>query len=66
MTEVVITGIGQTEVGEHWEISLRDLALDAIQSAHKDSGGLKPQALFVGNRGLRLNRCSNSKEDRRK
>ncbi|MBM3182162.1 MAG: thiolase domain-containing protein [Chloroflexi bacterium] len=49
MTEVVITGIGQTEVGEHWGISLRDLALDAIQGALKDAGGLKPQALFVGN-----------------
>jgi acetyl-CoA C-acetyltransferase len=49
MTDVVIAGIGQTEVGEHWEISLRDLALDAVQAAHKDSGGLKPQALFVGN-----------------
>ena len=49
MTDVVIAGIGQTEVGEHWEISLRDLALDAIQAAHHDSGGLKPQALFVGN-----------------
>jgi len=49
MTDVVIAGIGQTPVGEHWEISLRDLALDAIQAALKDSGGLKPQALFVGN-----------------
>ncbi len=49
MTEVVIAGIGQTEVGEHWEIGLRDLALDTIQDALKDSGGLKPQALFVGN-----------------
>ncbi|MDD2921001.1 MAG: beta-ketoacyl synthase N-terminal-like domain-containing protein [Anaerolineales bacterium] len=49
MTEVIIAGIGQTEVGEHWEIGLRDLALDAIQDALKDAGGLKPQALFVGN-----------------
>jgi acetyl-CoA C-acetyltransferase len=49
MTDVVIAGIGQTEVGEHWEISLRDLALHAIQDALKDSNGLKPQALFVGN-----------------
>jgi acetyl-CoA C-acetyltransferase len=49
MTDVVIAGIGQTPVGEHWEISLRDLALDVIQDALKDSGGLKPQALFVGN-----------------
>ncbi len=49
MTEVVIAGIGQTEVGEHWEISLRDLALAAMHEAMKDSGGLHPQALFVGN-----------------
>jgi len=47
--DVVIAGIGQTEVGEHWEIGLRELALAAIQSAVKDSGGLKPQSLFVGN-----------------
>ncbi len=49
MTEVVIAGIGQTQVGEHWDIGLRELAFDAIQDAVKDSGGLKPQALFVGN-----------------
>ena len=49
MTEVVIAGIGQTEVGEHWEISLRDLAYDAIHAAMQDAGGLRPQALFVGN-----------------
>ena len=49
MTDIVIAGIGQTEVGEHWEISLRDLAFAAIQDAVKDAGGLKPQSLFVGN-----------------
>jgi acetyl-CoA C-acetyltransferase len=49
MTDVVIAGIGQTPVGEHWDLSLRNLAVDAIQDALKDSGGLKPQALFVGN-----------------
>ncbi|HEX5808419.1 MAG TPA: thiolase domain-containing protein [Anaerolineales bacterium] len=49
MTEVVIAGIGQTEVGEHWEIGLRELALTAIQEALKDAGGLAPQSLFVGN-----------------
>jgi acetyl-CoA C-acetyltransferase len=49
MTEVVIAGIGQTEVGEHWEIGLRDLAFAAIQDAVRDAGGLKPQSLFVGN-----------------
>jgi acetyl-CoA C-acetyltransferase len=49
MTEIVIAGIGQTPVGEHWEISLRDLAFAAIQDSIRDSGGLHPQALFVGN-----------------
>ncbi len=49
MDEVIIAGVGQTEVGEHWEIALRDLAFAAIQEAVRDSGGLRPQALFVGN-----------------
>jgi acetyl-CoA C-acetyltransferase len=49
MTDVVIAGIGQTEVGEHWDIGLRDLAMAAIQDAIKESGGLRPQSLFVGN-----------------
>jgi acetyl-CoA C-acetyltransferase len=55
MTDVVIAGIGQTPVGEHWETSLRDLAVTAIRDALKDSRDevtsplLKPQALFVGN-----------------
>jgi acetyl-CoA C-acetyltransferase len=49
MTEVIIAGIGQTEVGEHWDIGLRDLAFAAIQDAVKDAGRIKPQSLFVGN-----------------
>src|SRR5512140_1354061 len=49
MTDVVIAGIGQTEVGEHWDIGLRDLAYAAIHDAVRDAGGLKPQSLFVGN-----------------
>jgi len=49
MTDIVIAGVGQTKVGEHWEISLRQLAYKAIKEAINDSGNLKPQALFVGN-----------------
>ena len=49
MTDIVIAGIGQTEVGEHWDIGLRELGFAALQEAVKDSGGLKPQSLFVGN-----------------
>lgn len=49
MTEIVIVGLGQTTVGEHWDVGLRDLAYYAIDAALKDAGGLRPQALFVGN-----------------
>ncbi len=49
MTDIIIAGIGQTPVGEHWDTSLRSLAGEAIQAAILDAGGLKPQALYVGN-----------------
>ena len=49
MTDVIIAGIGQTSVGEHWEHSIRELAHYALEDAINDAGGLRPQALFVGN-----------------
>jgi acetyl-CoA C-acetyltransferase len=49
MTEIIIAGIGQTTVGEHWDVGLRDLAYHAMHAAIEDAGGLKPQSLFVGN-----------------
>lgn len=49
MHEVVIAGIGQTPVGEHWDRSLRELAGSAIAAALEDAPGLKPQALYIGN-----------------
>jgi acetyl-CoA C-acetyltransferase len=49
MTEVIIAGLGQTTVREHWDVGLRDLAYYAINAAIKDAGGLRPQSLFVGN-----------------
>lgn len=49
MTDIIIAGIGQTPVQEHWDIGLRDLAFGAIQDAIQDAGGIRPQALFVGN-----------------
>ncbi len=49
MTEVVIAGIGQTPVEEHWDVSLRELAFMAIEKAQLDGGSLQPQAVFVGN-----------------
>jgi acetyl-CoA acetyltransferase len=47
MNDVIIAGIGQTPVGEHWDLSLRELALLALEQARQDSGNLQPQALYV-------------------
>jgi len=49
MSDVVVAGIGQIAVGEHWEIPLRSLAVRAMLAAMKDAGSLRPQALYVGN-----------------
>ena len=49
MIDVVIAGIGQIPVGEHWEQSLRQMSTRAIRAAIADSGGLQPQALYIGN-----------------
>ena len=49
MSEVVVAGIGQAPVGEHWDISLRELAYRAIDAARKDAQALWPDALFAGN-----------------
>jgi acetyl-CoA C-acetyltransferase len=49
MGDVIIAGIGQTDVGEHWSVGLRDLALAAIEEAVRDAQGLRPQAIYVGN-----------------
>jgi acetyl-CoA C-acetyltransferase len=49
MRKVAIIGIGQTSVGEHWEVSLRDLAAGAMLSALKDARRESADAIFVGN-----------------
>src|SRR5262245_33858672 len=55
MRHVYIAGVGLTSVGEHWETSLRELALQAVQAAQHDqqiqagSRPARPEALFVGN-----------------
>ena len=54
MTNVVIAGIGQSPVGEHWEVSLRSLAVKVILAAIKDAGGLRPQALALSPDGRLL------------
>ena len=49
MREVVVIGIGQTKIDEHWDKSLRELAGDAILSAMQDAEISHIDALFVGN-----------------
>ncbi|UYN89081.1 MAG: thiolase domain-containing protein [Anaerolineales bacterium] len=49
MTNIIIAGIGQTPVNEHWNTSLRELAFHAMEAAMQDAGGLRPTALYVGN-----------------
>ncbi len=49
MRDVAIIGVGQTEVGEHWDISLRRLALKAVQAALADAGVERVDAFYVGN-----------------
>ncbi len=49
MSDVVIIGMGQTPVGEHWGESLRSLSAKAILAARHEAGGINPDALYVGN-----------------
>ena len=48
-SEVIVAGIGKTPVGEFWDLSIRNLAARAILDALKDAGGVKPQAMYIGN-----------------
>jgi acetyl-CoA C-acetyltransferase len=49
MLEVAILGIGQTPVREHWDLSIRQLAVAAGRAAMEDAGLNKVDGIFVGN-----------------
>jgi acetyl-CoA C-acetyltransferase len=49
MRDVAIIGIGQTEIDEHWDKSLRVLAGEAVLAALADAGRERVDGLFVGN-----------------
>jgi acetyl-CoA C-acetyltransferase len=49
MRSVSISGIGQTKVKEHWDRSLRSLAIEAILGAMKDAHVENADAVYVGN-----------------
>lgn len=49
MTDVSIIGIGKTNVGEHWDTSVRHLAWYAIEAALDNAATTGIDALYVGN-----------------
>jgi len=49
MRDVAIVGIGQTAVGEHWDMGLRQLALGALQASMTDAAVNRVDMLYVGN-----------------
>ena len=49
MTNVSIIGVGQTDVREHWETSIRHLAWYAIEAALDDAHVNQIDAIYVGN-----------------
>ena len=49
MREVSILGVGQTAVAEHWDRSIRELAVEAAEKARLDAGIERIDALYVGN-----------------
>lgn len=59
-SDVVIAGVGQIPVGEHWGTPLRTLAAESILAALKDSPGLSPQVMYIGNAlGVPVSRQAN-------
>lgn len=49
MRQVAILGVGQVPVREHWELAIRDLAVDAARAAMNDAGVERVDAIYVGN-----------------
>lgn len=49
MREVAILGVGQTPVREHWDLSLRRLAVEAGRAAMADAGLETVDGLYIGN-----------------
>ena len=49
MRPVAIIGIGQTKIDEAWEMSIRQIAVEAIRAALKDAGRESADGIFLGN-----------------
>ncbi len=49
MRPVAVIGIGQIKIDEHWDLSLKELAGNAIFAAMQDADTTNVEALYVGN-----------------
>ena len=49
MRNVYVVGIGQTKVGEHWDLSARELGVNSVLRAMEEAGIDKADAIYVGN-----------------
>ncbi|HPC06630.1 MAG TPA: beta-ketoacyl synthase N-terminal-like domain-containing protein, partial [Anaerolineaceae bacterium] len=49
MRPVAVIGIGQVKIDEHWDLSLKELAGNAVFAAMQDAGRAHVDSLFVGN-----------------
>ncbi|MGJ3237871.1 MAG: thiolase C-terminal domain-containing protein [Anaerolineae bacterium] len=49
MNQTAIIGVGMTPVGEHWDLSLRQLAYDAAAAALDDAGKPTVDAVYIAN-----------------
>jgi acetyl-CoA C-acetyltransferase len=49
MQQVAILGVGQTPVREHWDMPIRQLAVNAGRAAMEDAGVERVDGIFVGN-----------------
>ena len=48
-TRAYVSSVGFTQVGDHWEKSLLDLAVEAARGALRGHGGKVPDQIIVGN-----------------
>ena len=48
-SKVYVASVGFTKIGDHWERSLLDLAVEAARGAMKGTPKVRPQQVFVGN-----------------
>jgi len=49
MDRVFVVGVGLTRIDRFYELNARDLFVEAYLKAVEDAGGVKPEALVVGN-----------------